>query len=158
MAGQGKITLKAAQDLKADGWQVAYVCVPNTPHIGAVAIPTKHGSSRQRYPDIVATNGSVLAVIEVEMSLSQIVAIDIVERFREMRMSLSEQSTYAMWRDAVRRECAVKLPEQPELRFCLLTTRAWTPSLDEEVQRLQEEGISVYAARAFRPGVLLEEH
>ena len=156
MAGQGKFIQRVAQALKADGWEVAYVCVPNTPHIGAVAIPTKHGCSRQRYPDIVAATGGILAVIEVEMSFSRGVATDIIERFGEMRMSLSEPSTYAMWRDAVRRECAVELPEHPELRCCLVTTRTWMPSLAEEAQRMGEEGISVYAARDFRPEDLLE--
>lgn len=155
MAGQGKVTLSVASELEVAGWEVAYVCVPNTPHVGAVAIPTKHGSSRQRYPDIVAGSGAVLAVVEVEMSLSPSVATDIIERFREMRVSLSHRPTYEMWRDAVRRECAVDLPELPELSCCLVTTRPWRASLEDEVQRLRGEGIWVCVATDFQPEALL---
>lgn len=155
MAGQGKVTLSVANQLESAGWHVAYVCVPNTPHVGAVAIPTKHGSSRQRYPDIVAGRSTVLAVVEVEMNLSRGVALDIIERFREMRTSLLDTPTYEMWRDAVRRECAVVLPAVPDICFCLITTRPWRTSLQDEARRLRDEGILVFPASDFRPEALV---
>jgi len=157
MAGQGKVTLAVAASLEHEAWSVAYVCIPNTPHVGVVAIPTKQGTSRQRYPDIVAVKDGVLALVEVEMTLTGSVADDIVERFREMRAALQDRETYAMWSEAVSRSCSVDLPTRPTVVCCLVTTRGWRGTAEPFAERLRASGIAVHAFGSFSPGTLMDE-
>ena len=110
MAKQGDVTRKYANSLTLDGWSVAYVCIPNTAHIGVVPIPTAHGSSKQRYPDIVALKGNRLLIVEVEISLNEYVYEDITLRFSEMNYSLSNEDLFLNWRWLVSHNCGTDIP------------------------------------------------
>lgn len=151
MGGQGNTILRVAERLTGAGWQLAYTCVPNTPHIGAVAIPTARGTSRQRYPDVVAAKLNTVVLVEVEISLSESVVDDITERFREMRSSLADRQVYRAWSDAVRRECDLSLPAQPKIVCALVACRPFTQKSGSLLQRLADERIAVVAESQFNP-------
>ena len=155
MAGQGKVTIAVASAMESSGWSVAYTCIPNTPHIGAVAIPTKQGTSQQRYPDVVACSDNVLALVEVEISLNRGVAEDIIERFNEMCSALSDKGTYRMWSAAVAKQCGVELPTIFNPSCHLVLTRSWSASSIPYEERLNAEGIGVSSANEFSPKSLV---
>lgn len=150
MAGQGSTTIAIAELLSTDGWQVAYTCIPNTPHLGAVPIPTAQGGSRQRYPDIVACRGDCLAIIEVEITVNSRVARDIVERFGEMREALSDPERYSIWRAAVLRSSSVSLPEQPRVVCQLVICRGTDAVVRAFLPGLATDGIGLVVAAAFQ--------
>ena len=141
--------------LAAGGWQVAYTCIPNTPHVRAVPIPTSRGTSCQRYPDIVACAGDVLALVEVEITLSESVAGDIRDRFREMAAALADSDAYSHWRGAVRRQCGVLLPETPRLACCLVTCRPIGAGKRELQAQLHDHGIESTSFQDFSPSLLV---
>lgn len=151
MATQGKITQTIAEYLESAGWEVAYVCIPNMPHYKVVAIP---GAGTTQYPDIVSTTDGKIALIEVEISLTEKIAAKMIEKFQEMRLSIAHQPTYEMWRSAVSRECDVELPQKPELKSCLVTVRDWKPALNDASRILEEAGIVVASINDFHPGLL----
>lgn len=151
MATQGKVTQSIAGNLEDAGWDVAYVCIPNMPHYKVVAIP---GGSSTQYPDIVSSVDEKIALIEVEISLTEKVAEKIIEKFQEMRVNIAHQPTYKIWRAAVKRECDVGLPERPQLTCCLVTVRSWKPPLNNSRQMLEDAGITVAAFKDFRPDFL----
>jgi hypothetical protein len=113
MAGQGKTTRLYASGLTAGGWNILFVCIPNTPHVKVVPIPTSHGVSKQRYPDIAAVKNGCLLFVEIEMSLSAAVVEDIGLRFREMRQALASPDIYRAWRNKVELVSGHVLPETP---------------------------------------------
>lgn len=112
MAGQGSTIRSVAGRLHDAGWTVLFVCVPNTPHVGVVPIPTT-GAGRQRYTDIVATRGAVVRLIEVELSLSDAVAEDIAERLSEQRAALRAPATWVEWSARVTAATGGVLPTVP---------------------------------------------
>src|SRR5690242_13591863 len=67
MPGQGEVVQSIVHTLTANGWRVAFSCLPNTAHVNVVPIPLRHRTAKQRYPDIVATNEVLVRLIEVEM-------------------------------------------------------------------------------------------
>lgn len=101
MATQGKITNEIADKLIAEGWKVVYKCIPNTPHIGVVPIPTSSGSSSQRYPDIVAYKDDEVRFVEVEIKLNAQVAKQLIERFDDYTGYLSKENNWALWKQQV---------------------------------------------------------
>ena len=152
--GQGETTAEAERALKSMGWEVAFVCIPNTPHIGAVPITTASGASCQRYPDIVATQGTVIALLEVEVALSVGTATDIVERFRDMRIALANPHTYGMWRRAVEQQSGVSLPEQPAITCTLITCKDGAGDLETALTILASDSISHFRGSDFSPDIL----
>lgn len=111
MPGQGKTICLIADAYSCNSnWDLVYKCVPNTPHLGVVPISTPFGASAQRYPDVVATNGAVVSIVEIELRLTPAVASDIVQRFKEMREALTDLGAWSSWRSQVHRVCRVELP------------------------------------------------
>lgn len=155
MAGQGKTTMELAAMLASAGWQIAYTCIPNNPHVGAVAIPTGRGTSRQRYPDIVACRDDVLALVEVEIAISESVVADITERFQEMVVALDDAGVYEIWRRAVERQCGV-LPPDPRRIACVLVLCRSISAEKKMLQRaLGERGIQSMVSGDFDPSGLV---
>ena len=87
MSGQGSTTLEIGDRLRKNGWNIVFLCIPNTAHLKVIPIPTQRGGSKQRYPDIVAYRDGVTRFIEVEMNLNQSVANDLIERFSDFIFS-----------------------------------------------------------------------
>lgn len=119
MATQGTFTRNLAISLSADQWVIAYTCIPNTPHLKAVPIPIIKGSSKQRYPDIVAIRGNNLLLVEVELTLTDNIAQDIMTRFLEMRTALGNTDIWKSWRQHVNDTCGVSIPQVVVLK-CVL--------------------------------------
>jgi hypothetical protein len=151
MAGQGATTKAASIALTEAGWTVAYVCLPNTPHIGVVPIPTSHGVSRQRYPDILAFKGDTIRLVEVEQFLSDAVVEDISLRFREMRTSLSDHIVYKSWKDHIERSFNYALPDKPHILCDLLLCRAIPKSAQPLESKLLTDSIRVFGLGQFSP-------
>lgn len=120
MAGQGKTTKLYAAHLKSIGWNVLYTCIPNSVHMGVTPIPTAHGTSKQRYPDIAALRDFTLLLVEVEMSISEAVVADIILRFSEMRQALDKPNVYGEWANRVGNFAKVKLPDRPLIETLLI--------------------------------------
>jgi len=152
MSSQGQTILNVRRTLKqGDGWAVAYVCVPNTPHIGVIPITTPEGSSEQRYPDVVATNGLVVRLIEVEIRLTEEVGTDILTRFREMSAALQSSQIWESWTQDVREVCDLSMPDTPHLSKELVLCKE-TPPFDGTVAReLKSRDISITAGENFSP-------
>lgn len=152
MPDQGQTILGVKRALsREDGWTVAYVCVPNTPHIGVVPITTPEGSSEQRYPDVVATNELVIRLIEVEIKLTREVGTDILTRFKEMTTALQSSQMWKSWRRHVQEECGLSMPDTPRLSKELVLCTD-TPPIDNSVaERLRSQKISVTARENFTP-------
>lgn len=150
MAGQGAITRAMADLLSGGGWHVVFKCIPNTPHLNVVPIPTAHGVSKQRYPDILAYRDATTKLLEVEITLNAFVAQDIETRFREMVEALSEPHAWRLWRDKIRRDTGHTLPEifipQCDLVLCKKLTAAHAPF----VEALKRAGINVSSAEQYR--------
>jgi hypothetical protein len=121
VAGQGASIRKVAEILKQKGWAVLFVCVPNTPHVGVIPIPTT-GPARQRYTDIAALKGSALRLIEVEISLTEKVAEDISFRLSEQRAALSRRATWLEWSSRLTASTGQLMPHRPiiECELCVI--------------------------------------
>lgn len=119
MAGQGKTTRLYASILREEGWEVIYTCIPNSPHVGVVPIPTSHGVSKQRYPDILAIKHNQILLVEVEMTLTNAVSQDISLRFYEMNKSLKNTDIYRGWSRAVEISSNVTMPITPDIEMRL---------------------------------------
>lgn len=143
MAGQSSIIRQTREALQRAGWIVAYVCIPNTAHVGVVPIPTPEGVSRQRYPDIVCMKGEITRLVEVEMRLNENVARDILLRFTEMNAALRRPERWELWRTQVARECGVKMPERFVPRFDLILCSAVGVEDSGPLRLLEENGIHV---------------
>ena len=143
MGGQGKTIRLYSTRLAKQGWKILFLCIPNTPHVRVVPIPTSHGVSKQRYPDIAALRDERILLVEVEMSLTEAVAHDISLRFNEMRQALANQDIYRAWSQKVELVSDNKMPETPiiETRLKLVN------GLDERSTRyadlLKLQGISI---------------
>ncbi len=150
MAGQGAITRAIADLLKGGGWQVVFTCIPNTPHLKVVPIPTAHGVSKQRYPDILAYRDAITRLVEVEITLNDFVAQDIETRFREMVEALRNPGTWGTWREKIRNDTGHTLPEifvpQCELVLCRKLRAAHAPI----IEALNHVGINVSSAEQYR--------
>ena len=146
MAGQGKTTKDYAAALVVDGWTVLFICVPNTVHLNVVPIPTSHGVGKQRYPDIAAVKGNVVLLVEVEMSLTSAVAIDITLRFQEMLTSLLNPEIYAEWATMVSRNLQEILPSTPIFEFRLVLVRNLSLSHQPYLEKLSSYNIGVFPA------------
>ncbi len=110
MAGQGSTIRGYAVQLRDADWTVVYTCIPNTPHVGVVAIPIA-GSSKQHYPDILAFKGDVTKIVEVETQLTAAVAEKIRQRFEEIRGVLHAPGRWSTFRQHVKETTGVSLPE-----------------------------------------------
>lgn len=110
MAGQGSTICDYALWLKESDWTVVYTCVPNTPHVGVVAIPIA-GSRQQQYPDILAFKGGVTRIVEVELQLTAAVAEKIRERFEDILKVLCIPEEWNTFRRHVQETTRMKLPE-----------------------------------------------
>jgi hypothetical protein len=111
VAGQGSITIEIGKKLREDGWDIAFLCIPNTVHLNVIPIPTLRGGSKQRYPDIVAFKNGITRFIEVEMKLNHDIYEDIVERFSDFISSLSKDELWNIWRLHVQEQLRIKTPE-----------------------------------------------
>lgn len=120
MAGQGKTTKSYAAQLRTEGWNVLYTCIPNSVHVRVTPIPTSHGVSKQRYPDIAAVKDNTLLLVEVEMSLSDSVVADIILRFTEMRYALTDQKIYTEWAKKVSVVSQLQIPLLPMVTTLLV--------------------------------------
>lgn len=143
MAGQGKTTRKYADQLTDEGWNILYVCIPNTPHVKVVPIPTSHGVSKQRYPDIAAVNNDRLLLAEVEMNLTESVAQDISLRFNEMRQALANPDIYRAWSSRVETVSKHKMPANPIVETRLKLVNGVDQKTSSLVDHLQSQGISI---------------
>ncbi len=143
MAGQGKTTREYAAQLSNDGWSILYVCIPNTPHVKVVPIPTSHGVSKQRYPDIAAVRNDHLLLAEVEMSLTDAVVRDIVLRFDEMRQSLISPELYNLWSKKVELVSKHKMPSTPIIETRLKIVNGVDQKSIDLAHQLQSQGILV---------------
>lgn len=96
--------------LTINGWIIAFSCRPNRAHIGVVPISTSSIYGKQRYPDIVSTNGHVVRLTEVEPILTAEVLREITARFSDHIQVLSDPLRYRQWAEAVRQRTGVALP------------------------------------------------
>ena|SRR5579859_1664914 len=110
MAGQGSTIRGYAGQLRDADWTVVYMCIPNTPHVGVVAIPIA-GSSKQHYPDILAFKGNVTRIVEVEIQLTAAVAEKIRQRFEEIRGALHAPGGWSIFRQHVKGTTGISLPK-----------------------------------------------
>ena len=110
MATQGSITKSISKQLMQDKWNVVYTCIPNTPHINVIPIPTSSVSSSQRYPDIVAYKGDQTLFVEVEIKLNSDVKDLMIERFQDYINALKEKRTWDLWRDQLNTLASCNLP------------------------------------------------
>ena len=110
MAAQAVVTNAVAKALAEAGWQVVFVCLPNTVHHGAIPISTPGGSARQRYPDVLAVDGEVTRLIEVENVLTEAVADDIALRLAEQTHALEDSGYWEVWRRHVESVHGIGMP------------------------------------------------
>ena len=143
MAGQGKTTREYAAQLSKEGWSILYVCIPNTPHVKVVPIPTSHGVSKQRYPDIAAVRNDRLLLTEVEMNLTEAVVQDIVLRFDEMQQSLMSPELYSLWSKKVEMVSKHKMPPVPMIETRLKIVNGIDQRSIDLAHQLQSQGILV---------------
>jgi hypothetical protein len=143
MAGQGKTTRKYADRLAEEGWNILYVCIPNTPHVKVVPIPTSHGVSKQRYPDVAAVNNDRILLAEVEMSLTESVAQDIGLRFNEMRRALENPEIYRAWSSRAEMVSKHKMPANPIIETRLKLVNGIGQKTSHLVDYLRAEGIVI---------------
>jgi hypothetical protein len=146
MAGQGKTTRLYATRLTDEGWKVLFICIPNSPHVGVVPIPTSHGVSKQRYPDIAALKNDQLLLVEVEMGLSDAVSQDIVLRFNEMRQALGNPALYRSWSQRVGLVSGHEMPLTPRIESRLLLVNGFDERSINFVKSLELHNISVERA------------
>lgn len=151
MAGQGATIRRIASLLRQNDWSVVYVCIPNSPHVGVVPIPTPNGATEQRYPDILAFKGHVVKLIEVEIAMDQDTAQHTIERFAEQCRSLRSPALYSSWRARVHELTGYALPTEPDIKCELITCSALAARFGSHSARLIEAGISVCAESDYSP-------
>lgn len=149
MGTQGGTIAAIACALETARWQIVFKCVPNRAHVGVVPIPVT-GGAKQRYPDIVASRGQVLRLIEVEPVLSEVVANDIVERFTQQREALAIPALWELWRERIRTIAGIALPSSPLVEAVLVYLRP-SPTTLIGAEILRAAQIRVYAAEQFEP-------
>ena len=145
MAGQGATIREVAACLREAGWTILFVCVPNTPHVGVIPIPTS-GIARQRYTDIVAVRGSTIRLVEVEISLNERVAEDIAARLSEQRSALQRPATWLEWSSRVRASTGAALPTTPEFECSLVVIKSFRGSSVRAEQLLRDAEVRVQTA------------
>lgn len=144
LAGQGSTTRKIAAQLRKSGWDVIYVCIPNTPHIGVVPIPTKSGVTAQRYPDILSIQGNVLRLSEIEIAVTDDIASKAIERFTDQRCSILSPEIYLPWRDRVLELTGHQLPVVPGEVICeLISCTRFGKNIPDLAKTLAEHCINV---------------
>jgi hypothetical protein len=107
---QSEVIETIERDLITNGWIIAFSCRPNRAHIGVVPISTSSIYGKQRYPDLVSTNGHVVRLTEVEPILTAEVLREIAARFSYHIQVLSDPPRYQQWAEAVRQRTGVSLP------------------------------------------------
>ncbi len=132
-----------AAGLAQKGWEVLYICIPNTPHVGVVPIPTSHGVSKQRYPDIAAIKNGRILLVEVEMSLTESVVQDIRLRFAEMREALASSETYRSWSAKVELATKRKMPTTAIVEACLKVVNSRDQRSAHLIDQLEADSIVV---------------
>lgn len=150
--GQGTVTRNIAKILRKNGWTIGYICVPNTPHVGVVPIPTSvSGVGAQRYPDVVAFNDSITLLIEVEPVLNLNVSLDIHLRFTEMITALENPTVWERWRRHVQLEAGIVLP--PSFSpLCKLVVCEEVSTFDNLITAaLRNHGIRVVSFADYSP-------
>lgn len=149
LLGQGATTNEVVKRLGKAGWNVVFKCVPNTPHFGVIPIPTSHGAGAQRYPDIFSAKRRALLFTEVEMTLSEAVARDIILRFGEMMTSLKDRETWDAWRGHIERTHKLILPATPDFLCELVVCKGLNAKAAPLVVMLKAQGISVSSAETY---------
>lgn len=149
---QGEVTRAVSRLLQAAGWRVVYSCVPNTPHIGVIPIPTPSGSARQRYPDILATDGEVVRLVEIEPRLTRGVATNIIERLGEQVTALSGDEVWEPWRRHVERSHGVLMPPHFVPRADLVICEGLLASHGPQISRLTACAIATSELATFECG------
>jgi hypothetical protein len=145
MSNQGDVIRITKQGLKEKGWNVVYTCIPNTPHVGVIPIPTPQGSSEQRYPDIVATTGPVVRIVEVEINLTEQVVLDIRTRFSEMTSALTNSSVRSQWRKNISNSSGLTVVEDFRIEKDLVVCLENIPDDSPLVRDLHSSGIDVHS-------------
>lgn len=108
-----------------------------------VPIPTSHGVSKQRYPDIAALREDKILLVEVEMGLSEAVSQDIVLRFSEMRQALGNPDVYRHWSRRVELVSGHQMPTLPKIETRLRLVNGFDERSIPYVHFLESQGISV---------------
>jgi len=152
IAHQGDVTRAACRLLQAARWTVVYSCVPNTPHVGVIPIPTPSGSARQRYPDILATDGTVVRLVEVEPRLTRGVATNIIQRLGEQVGALSVAEAWESWRRHVEESHGLSMPREFVPRTDLVVCAGLSPSHQPQLERLAAAAIAVSELTTFQCG------
>lgn len=147
MAGQGATIREVAAALREAGWNVLFICVPNTPHVGVIPIPTS-GIARQRYTDIVASKGSTIRLVEVEVSLNEGIAEDIATRLSEQRSALQRPTTWQEWSARVTASTGTSLPIKPDIECLLVVIKNFQGSINRPEQLLRDAGVQLQTAAA----------
>jgi hypothetical protein len=150
MAGQGSTTNDAVRELNQNGWTVVFACVPNTPHLNVVPIPTAGTSSKQRYPDILAFRDHTIRLVEVEIKLSYDVAIDILTRFQEMASALASPDIFSSWRMKLFGDTGYLLPEDFHAEYELIVCTPLRPSAQQLIDTLRDASINVREAKSLQ--------
>lgn len=150
MAGQGAITRAVADLLRQNAWQVVFTCIPNTPHLNVVPIPTAQGVSKQRYPDILAYRDTITKLVEVEITLNEFVAQDIETRFGEMVRALKTPEVWKLWREKIRNDTGHDLPDVfiPQCDLVLCRKLKFTDA--PLIEALRRASISVSSAEQYQ--------
>lgn len=142
MAGQGSTTIAYAASLRKEGWRVVYTCIPNTPHVGVVAISIG-ASCKQHYPDILAFKGEITKIVEVEVQLTAGVAHKIRERFKEIGKAFQELNGWNNFRQHVQETTGIQLPELFVPVYELLICTNGRKSSEALVNQLSSENVRV---------------
>lgn len=142
----------AAEVLKLDGWTIVYICIPNSPHINVVPIPTRTNHSKQRYPDVVAVRGEVTKLIEVEPRLTLSVAKNIALRFRESGDALSDTKLWNSWVSQVQSLTKISMPKSFESSFDLILCHDLKPYHEVAASYLRLLNISVNGVGSLTTG------
>ena len=151
LASQAATTRLIAKILGENGWTVVFTCIPNTPHIGVVPIPTKNASSAQRYPDILSFRQNTVRLSEVEISLSQQVVTKAIERFREQTDALRSPKNWLTWRERIKTLTLHELPNPSLLQCELVTCSPIRRKHDALVSLLLTHDIHVYSPDTYKP-------
>jgi len=148
MAGQGTAIREIAEWLRSNDWTVLFVCVPNTPHVGVIPIPTD-GLAKQRYTDVVAVKGSILKLIEVEIALNEKVAEDIAARLSEQRLALRRPNTWREWSSRVAASTGARLPTSPTIECELVVIRSTANVEACALMHLKEADVVLRSSREY---------
>ena len=155
MSGQGATTVSVREALLEHGWQVFFTCLPNAAHVNVVPIPVRGGSSRQRYPDILASRNEITLLVEVEVSLTEAVVENAILRFGEQLSALSDPRTWTMYKAKIGGICGFELPAQFLGIAALVTCKPISPRCDRLVSELARAEILV--CTASRLAIFLDE-